>query len=239
MSDLLPIGQFAALSGLSPKALRIYHEQGLLVPASVDRNSGYRSYSADQLHDASLIALLRRAGVALGEIAAYLADRDPDRVSRWRSALDDDHARRRRLLDELLTETQEPTDERRATTMTTDPAGELQRAIPILASLDLEATQRFYVDRLGFTAGSVHPDYAIVERDGIEIHFWLTDDVDIPKQTACYVRVTGIDALHEEFAAQKVVHPNGPLADRPWGQREFAVLDGDGNLIRFGEPVAT
>jgi hypothetical protein len=47
--------------------------------------------------------------------------------------------------------------------------------------------------------------------------------------------VTGVDALYREMVAADVVHPNGHLTDRPWGMREFAVVDGDGNLITFGE----
>lgn len=120
--------------------------------------------------------------------------------------------------------------------MTADPSrAQLERAIPVLASLDLEATQRFYVDKLGFSAVAQYPDYGIVERDGVQIHFWLTDDVDIPKATSCRVDVGGVDELYEEMNASGVVHPNGPLTDQPWGLREFAVLDGDGNMITFGQ----
>jgi hypothetical protein len=38
-----------------------------------------------------------------------------------------------------------------------------------------------------------------------------------------------------EMAASGIVHPNGALQQQPWGFKEFAVLDGDGNLIKFGE----
>lgn len=113
----------------------------------------------------------------------------------------------------------------------------LQRAVPVLASLDLEATQQFYAQRLGFAAVAAYPDYAIVARDGVEIHFWLTDDPHIAENTSCRVDVTGVDALYEEMLAANVVHPNGHLADQPWGVREFVVVDHDGNLIKFGERV--
>ena len=49
--------------------------------------------------------------------------------------------------------------------------------------------------------------------------------------------VIGIDELFTELNAQGVVHPNAPLQNRPWGSREFGVLDGDGNLIIFAERV--
>lgn len=115
------------------------------------------------------------------------------------------------------------------------PRAQLVRAVPVLASLDIEATQRFYANKLGFVAVARYDDYGIVERDGVQIHFWLTDDVDIPKATSCRVDVDGVDQLHEEMNASGVVHPNGPLTDQPWGLREFAVLDGDGNMITFGQ----
>jgi catechol 2,3-dioxygenase-like lactoylglutathione lyase family enzyme len=144
-------------------------------------------------------------------------------------------AERRRLLDHLATEP-DLTEDPMTHTKVTDTR--LERAIPVLASLDLEATQRFYADRLGFDAGPRYPDYGICTRDGVQIHFWLTDDADIPKATSCRIDVVGIDRLYEEMREAGVVHPNGPLTEQPWGFREFAVLDGDGNLIKFGERTA-
>ena len=73
MENLLPIGQFAAASQLSHKALRLYAERGLLPPAWVDPDSGYRYYRAEQLRTATLIALLRRAGVPLADVKAFAA----------------------------------------------------------------------------------------------------------------------------------------------------------------------
>ena len=114
----------------------------------------------------------------------------------------------------------------------------IDRAVPVLPSLDLEATLRFYAGKLGFEPVSRYPDYAICARDGVQLHFWLTDDPELPKQTSCRLDVTGIEPLYEEMTAAGVVHPNGPLREQPWGVKEFAVLDGDGNLVKFGERVA-
>jgi DNA-binding transcriptional MerR regulator len=72
----LRAGEFAAAGRLSAKALRLYAEQGLLVPAVVDPATGYRYYSPDQLPRARLIARLRRLGVPLARIAS-LADLAP------------------------------------------------------------------------------------------------------------------------------------------------------------------
>ncbi len=66
--DLMGISDFARLSRLSPRALRLYDELGLLPPASVDPDSGYRWYSAGQLAPARLIAALRGIGMPLAQI---------------------------------------------------------------------------------------------------------------------------------------------------------------------------
>lgn len=65
---LLTIGAFAKASRLSPKALRLYDELGLLTPARVDPVTGYRLYAPDQLDQARLVAWLRRLGMPLARI---------------------------------------------------------------------------------------------------------------------------------------------------------------------------
>ncbi|MGP9537949.1 MerR family transcriptional regulator [Brachybacterium sp. AOP43-C2-M15] len=74
---LLSIGELAARSGLSPKALRLYDESGLLVPRRVDPFTGYRSYGTDQVERARLIAALRGIGMGLARIR-MLCDLDAD-----------------------------------------------------------------------------------------------------------------------------------------------------------------
>ncbi len=65
---MLTIGTFARASRLSPKALRLYDELGLLRPARVDPVSGYRFYEPAQLERARLVAWLRRLGMPLARI---------------------------------------------------------------------------------------------------------------------------------------------------------------------------
>ena len=69
----LSIGEFAAATQLSPKALRLYDEQRLLIPARVDSTTGYRYYSIDQVHPGRLIRALREVGMSLNDIAACVA----------------------------------------------------------------------------------------------------------------------------------------------------------------------
>jgi DNA-binding transcriptional MerR regulator len=75
--SLLRIGEFSRASSLSVKTLRAYHEAGLLVPAAVDRDTGYRSYTVSQLTDAAIIRRLRELDVPLEQIRAVLGARDP------------------------------------------------------------------------------------------------------------------------------------------------------------------
>ena len=90
MEDLIPIGQFAQASRLSQKALRLYDENGLLPPAHVHPESGYRFYRVGQLRDATVISLLRSAGMSLAEIRLVLHDRDPSRLDGYELGLVDE-----------------------------------------------------------------------------------------------------------------------------------------------------
>ncbi|WP_433518972.1 MerR family transcriptional regulator [Nonomuraea sp. CA-143628] len=74
---LLTIGAFARAARLSPKALRLYDELGLLPPAAVDGESGYRFYDPAQLERARLIVWLRRLGMPLAGIR-QVCDLEPE-----------------------------------------------------------------------------------------------------------------------------------------------------------------
>ena len=98
MENLMPIGEFAFASRLSQKALRLYGENGLLPPAWVDPDSGYRYYGLHQLQEATLIALLRRTGMPLAEIRVFLRDPTLERLEGYEQRLADEFAERRRVL---------------------------------------------------------------------------------------------------------------------------------------------
>lgn len=111
----------------------------------------------------------------------------------------------------------------------------LLSASPVLASLDMDKTLHFYTNRLGFKATYHDSSYGIVVRDKIVIHFWKCDNRIFPENTSCYVYVQQVDELYQEMQSAGVIHPHGALDDKPWGMREFAILDEDGNLIWFGQ----
>lgn len=77
---LMTIGDFSRASRLSAKALRFYHDKGVLAPASVDPDNGYRLYAVEQIADAQVIRALRDLDVPLGEIRDVLSA--PDATTR-------------------------------------------------------------------------------------------------------------------------------------------------------------
>ena len=94
----MPIGEFATASRLSQKALRLYGEKGLLAPAWVDPESGYRYYRPEQLQAATFIALLRRADVPLAEVRAFLRQPTVAWLDEYERRTVAEFAERRRVL---------------------------------------------------------------------------------------------------------------------------------------------
>ncbi|MDX1687630.1 MAG: MerR family transcriptional regulator [Candidatus Promineifilaceae bacterium] len=107
----LTISQFGRMSQLSRKALRIYDDRGLLLPAHVDPDSGYRYYTRRQLATARHIRLLRLLEMPLDKIEAVLAawEEDPTaaqrliqaRVTAAEKELETVHLAARLLVDEI------------------------------------------------------------------------------------------------------------------------------------------
>jgi DNA-binding transcriptional MerR regulator len=80
-------GDFAHATGLSPKALRLYADSGLMLPSRVDERNGYRYYAHDQIGRAERITMLRRAGAPLAVVAEVVDAPDPGAagaaLTRW------------------------------------------------------------------------------------------------------------------------------------------------------------
>ena len=100
MKELGPT-EFSGVTGLSVKALRVYDERGLLVPARVDSTTGYRRYGEDQVVTAGRIALLRRAGIGLADIGRFLDQPNAGLIERWVADLAAETGARRRALEAL------------------------------------------------------------------------------------------------------------------------------------------
>jgi DNA-binding transcriptional MerR regulator len=140
MHERMTIGAFARLAGLTAKALRHYDAIGLLVPAEVDRQTAYRTYSASQVERGRAIRRLRDLGLPLEDVRAVLDDPDQatKRLAAYRRDVEADMFRRQRILhhlyrmiegDETMTTTE--TTERPATPGGLTPEEERQVAVDL------------------------------------------------------------------------------------------------------------
>ena len=106
---------------------------------------------------------------------------------------------------------------------------------PKLPMRSKAATYEYYVSRLGFTRfGGDYPDYLMVEKDGLQLHFFIFRDLE-PRENygQVYIRTDNIEELYAELVSRCIKVT--PLETKPWGQREFALLDPDNNLLTFGQ----
>ncbi len=110
----------------------------------------------------------------------------------------------------------------------------IHATVPVLASLDLAESRQFYTELLGFDCLHASANYLMLRRDGCELHLWHCAERHIAENTSCYVR-GDTAALHADFA-QRGLQVEPPQV-RPWGMREFYVIDPHGNLLKFGEPA--
>jgi catechol 2,3-dioxygenase-like lactoylglutathione lyase family enzyme len=116
-------------------------------------------------------------------------------------------------------------------------------AIPILPSRSVDDTLAFF-RRLGFD-GKIWGDpyfYAILRRGTVELHFFTHKELrPAESNAACYIRVADVESIYQAFALaqlpQKGIPRQDRLEDKPWGMREFAIVDPDGNLIRIGQTL--
>ncbi len=98
-------------------------------------------------------------------------------------------------------------------------------------------TEKFYTD-LGFeTSQGAFPHYLMMKNGTVEIHFFEFKDL-VPEQNygQIYLRCSGLEKLYTLYMERGInIHPAGSLSSKPWGQKEFSILDPDNNLITLGE----
>ena len=75
MGARVSIGDFAVMTSLSRKALRHYHDIGILEPAHIDAHTGYRFYDTSQVDHAHIIRRFRSLGMSIPDIKALLKER--------------------------------------------------------------------------------------------------------------------------------------------------------------------
>lgn len=117
----------------------------------------------------------------------------------------------------------------------------LTAIIPKLPMRDKTVTRNYYVHQLGFKCigSDDFEQYLMVEKENVEIHFFEHKTLDpTANDGQVYIRTDHVDTLYQTFLTNKVnIHPNGPLENKPWLQREFSLLDPDNNLLTFGQRI--
>jgi catechol 2,3-dioxygenase-like lactoylglutathione lyase family enzyme len=112
---------------------------------------------------------------------------------------------------------------------------------PKLPMRNKSITLDFYTTKLGFSVfGNINYEgYLMLQKEAIQIHFFEFRELNpLENYGQVYIRTNDIDQLYNSYLANNVpIHPNGKLETKPWGQKEFAILDPDHNLITFGEAV--
>jgi len=112
---------------------------------------------------------------------------------------------------------------------------------PNLPASDVLKAVEWYEQKLGFSRIFLHPEnspnFGAVVRDGVEIQIFQMNIDPKKSDRMCHLYVTGIEQLYEEYSNQGVIHPSAPLQVKPWGQKEFTVIDPYGACLTFSEPV--
>ncbi len=118
-----------------------------------------------------------------------------------------------------------------------------ERVAPVLPVKDVRAAMAHYT-ALGFTASPYAEDdgrgpiYGFLQRGALELHLARVLDLDPKVNTsAIYVYVDDADALYAEWRAAGTTGRFDAPMDTPYGLREFAHVDVDGNLLRVGSPL--
>lgn len=122
--------------------------------------------------------------------------------------------------------------------MSTQSSSEIQPtftgAVPLLPTTNISQATSFY-GQLGFQVLHQEAEYAIVKRDGVELHVWLCPDQSLAENSSCRIQVIGIEALYREYQSKGLLSSNAAVRDTPWGTKEFVVFDPDRVLITFVE----
>lgn len=110
---------------------------------------------------------------------------------------------------------------------------------PVLPVRNVATAVRYYTEKLGFRLlfqdNQERPTYAGIGRDGVTLHLQWHDEADFTgiNQPAIRFVIADVDALFAEYQDKGIFHKQTALQNTPWGTREFAFYDGDGNGLFF------
>jgi catechol 2,3-dioxygenase-like lactoylglutathione lyase family enzyme len=113
------------------------------------------------------------------------------------------------------------------------------QSVPILCVLQLDEAIAFYA-RLGFMVFARFEGYALLGRDDVSLHLRVPNPSEriTAEANPCgaYFYLRGVDGFRA-MVEQQGIRLLGVPEDKPYGVRECAISDPDGNLLRFGEPL--
>ena len=124
----------------------------------------------------------------------------------------------------------------------------LKSGATMLAVAAVKKSAEFYRDKLGFKVdfayeGNVpnQPNYAVVKRDSVEVHFESYEHCREPEESlrekcGVYIIVEDVDKIYEELL-EKGVEAKWPPTDQSYGIRDFKILDCDGYQLLFGTEI--
>jgi len=109
---------------------------------------------------------------------------------------------------------------------------------PLIPARDIDEAIRFYRDSLDFDVqyrDGEPAQFAIVGREGARLHLFASQDKHLADWTSLRIEVAGIEALYARCGVVGCVHPNGALGSKPWGTREFSIVDPSGVCVALVE----
>ena len=111
-----------------------------------------------------------------------------------------------------------------------------QQTHPILGTRDVRRAIQFYTRQLGFALAfqdnADDPNYVGFRRDAVELHMQFQYEDEMGTIRLNFL-VADPDALFREYRQRGVEFTSDGLHDTPWGTREFALYDLDGNALTF------
>lgn len=232
----MTIGRFARISGLSVHTLRHYDDVGLLTPAEVDPDSGYRRYRRDQVRQTRLIQALRWVDLPVEDIKAALADDTSEKLMEILGRHRDRLERKERLVAAQIADVNYYLEKGLSMTPTTG-----SRPVQLkIAVHDLDEAIVFYQKAFGFhydvTRRTDEGDYSSFmfskygERDFFLIHLLDDSAVDRPGPTTFGILVEDLDTAHQlalSAGATEVMKPQGSQGM----PRSSAIKDPSGNWV--------
>ena len=112
---------------------------------------------------------------------------------------------------------------------------------PKLPMRNKAVTKEFYLNKFGFEefGNADYEGYLMVRKDNIQIHFFEFKELDPEKNYGqVYIRTDQIEQWYQlALKSEAYIPAAGHLQAKPWGQKEFALLDTDNNSLTFGQSL--